>query len=150
MASGERTYVDPSALLKLYLHEPDSAAVIAWRRRVGGPLPLTPHGRLEIVNGISLAAIRRVISAVAWRDALESFDEDLTERRYIVADIGWRAALRRAASISRAHTPATGCRTLDVLHVASALELTMRDFVTFDRRQQRLARLVGLKPIAPQ
>jgi hypothetical protein len=38
---------------------------------------------------------------------------------------------------------------LDVLHVASALELGFRNFLTFDLRQQNLARAVGLKPFVP-
>ena len=41
-------------------------------------------------------------------------------------------------------------RTLDVLHVATALELGLRSFVTYDRRQQQLARATGLKAISPR
>ena len=67
MASAERTYVDPSALLKLYIHEPASAAMNAWRARVKGALPITLHGRLEIANGISLAAFRKAITAAAHK-----------------------------------------------------------------------------------
>jgi predicted nucleic acid-binding protein len=36
-----------------------------------------------------------------------------------------------------------------LLHVATALELDLRSFVTFDGRQQRLARAAGLKAITP-
>jgi predicted nucleic acid-binding protein len=110
---------------------------------------LTSHGALEIVNGLALAAFRNTISPEASSDALASFDEDVAEGRYVEADVAWRAVLRRAAMVSRAHTPTIGCRTLDVLHVATALELNVRDFVTFDRRQRQLARVVGLKTIAP-
>ena len=149
MASAERTYADPSALLTLYVHLGESAAMSAWRTRTRGGLPITPHGRLEIINGICLAAFRGAISAEASSDALASFDEDWTEGRYVQVDVLWRATLRRAVEISRRHTPTLGCRSLDVLHVASALELGLRDFVTFDRRQQRLARATGLKLIAP-
>jgi len=116
----------------------------AWRARVRGALSVTPHGRLEIVNGICLAACRKAISVEASIDARASFDEDLAEGRYVHADVLWRATLRRAADLSRAHTLTLGCRSLDVLHVATALELGLRDFVTFDRRQQRLARAAGL------
>ena len=149
MASAERIYADPSALLKLYVHEPGSGAISSWRARTKGALPMTPHGRLEIVNGICLAAFRKVITAEASRDALSSLDEDLAEGRYVLADVLWRATLRRAAKLSRTHTPVTGCRALDVLHVATALELGLPCFVTFDGRQQKLARAVGLKPITP-
>ena len=149
MASANRTYADPSALLKLYIHEPASAAMSAWRSRTKGALPVTPHGRLEIVNGICLAEFRKIISAEALSDAIVSFDEDLAEGRYVDADILWRATLRRARELSRAHTPALGCRTLDVLHVATAIELGLRYFVTFDSRQGQLAKAAGLKPLTP-
>ena len=38
--------------------------------------------------------------------------------------------------------------TLDVLHVACALELKLRALLTFDDRQRKLAVSVGLKPIS--
>lgn len=120
-----------------------------WRTRTPGPLPVTQHGRLEIVNGICLAAFRNAISAEALGDALASVDEDFAEGRYVVADVLWRATLRRATELSREHTGALGCRSLDVLHVATALELGFRSFVTFDRRQQALARATGLRVVAP-
>lgn len=150
MATAERTYIDPSALLKLYIHEPESAAMSAWRTRVKGAFPISLHGRLEITNGICLAAFRKAITADASSDALLSFAEDLAEGRYIEVDILWRATLRRAADIGRTHTPRFGCRSLDVLHIAAALELGLRDFVTFDVRQRRIARAVGLKVITPR
>lgn len=150
MATAEQTYADPSALLKLYIHEPGSAAMSAWRQRSRGALPVTEHGRLEIVNGICLAAFRKAISAAALRDALASFDEDVADGRYAQADVLWRATLRRASEISRAHTATVGCRSLDVLHVATAVELGLRTFVTFDRRQQQLARVAGLKVLTPR
>jgi predicted nucleic acid-binding protein len=149
VARAERTYADPSALLKLYVHEPESALMSVWRARITGVLPLTEHGRLEIVNGICLAAFRKAITADASTDALASFDEDVADGRYAPTDILWRATLRRAGEIARAHTASLGCRALDVLHVATALELGLREFVTFDRRQQRLARAAGLKVVAP-
>jgi len=150
VASAERTYADPSALLKLYVHEPESAAMSAWRTRTKGALPVTHHGRLEIINGICLAAFRKAISVAALTDALASFDEDVAEGRYAQTDVLWRATLRRASDISRTHTARLGCRSLDVLHVATAVELGLRDFVTFDRRQQQLARAVGLKSVTPR
>ena len=149
VANAERTYADPSALLKLYLHEPESAAMSAWRARTKGALPVTQHGRLEISNGICLAAFRKGISTEALRDALASFDEDMAEGRYVQVDVLWRATLRRAGELSRSHTPALGCRSLDLLHVATALELGLRNFITFDTRQQQLASAAGLRPIAP-
>jgi len=38
---------------------------------------------------------------------------------------------------------------VDVLHVATAVELGLRIFVTFDSRQRQLASAAGLKPVTP-
>lgn len=140
-------YVDPSALLKLYLHEHESAAMCAWRRRNASPLAVTHHGKLEITNALCLAMWRGDLTPAAGKDALASLEEDFSEGRYRRADLLWRAALNRAADLSRRHSPRLGTRTLDVLHVACALELQHRSFLTFDLRQQKLARAAGLRVI---
>jgi len=70
VAAAEATYVDPSALLKLYIHQPQSFAMSAWRTRTRGALPVTHHARAEVVNGICLAAFRRDISPGALRACL--------------------------------------------------------------------------------
>ena len=150
MAGADGIYVDPSALLKLYLHQAESAAMNAWRARVRGPLTLTHHARVEVVNGICLAGFRGAIGAPAVRDALASFEEDRVAGRYAHADLLWRSALRRAADLSREHTPELGCRSLDVLHVACSLELGFPAILSFDERQRRLARRVGLKLVSPK
>jgi predicted nucleic acid-binding protein len=142
-------YVDPSALLKLYIHEPESAAMDAWRRRNPEALTVTHHGRAEITNGICVAAFRKQITSAALTDTLASLEEDFHEGRYVQADLLWRATLERATELGREHTPTIGCRSLDVLHVASALELQFKKFLTFDLRQQKLARAVGLKVVIP-
>lgn len=149
MATADQFYADPSALLKLYLNEPESRAMTAWRAKNPGPLPVTHHGRVELVNGIALAAHRKFISSAALATALAALDDDFETGRYRQTDLLWRAALKRAGELSRKHTAALGTRSLDVLHVASALELGLRRFVSFDERQQKLARAVGLKVIAP-
>jgi predicted nucleic acid-binding protein len=42
-------------------------------------------------------------------------------------------------------TARTGCRTLDLLHVVSAITLGYDEFVTADKRQAEAARLLELK-----
>src|SRR5262245_27167972 len=53
VANAERTYVDPSALRSLYLHDDRSRRVCAWRARLRGSLPITRHGYGELVNSIA-------------------------------------------------------------------------------------------------
>ena len=102
------------------------------------------------MNGICLAAHRREIDAEALADTLASFGEDFTLGLYRQADLLWRATLNRAAELSRAHSPKLGTRSLNMLHVASAVELELRYFVTYDNRQEQLAQAVGLKTRSPR
>jgi predicted nucleic acid-binding protein len=149
VATAETLYVDPSALLKLYLKEPESRAMAAWRSKVGDPILVTHHGRVELINAIGLACYRGMIGDETRDAALAALDDDFGQGRYRQADLLWRATLKRAAELSRAHTPTIGCRSLDVLHVASAVELELKRFVTFDVRQQQLAKAAGLKVVVP-
>jgi predicted nucleic acid-binding protein len=149
VATAETLYADPSALLKLYLQEPESPVMARWRGKIRGPLWVTHHGRLELLNGIGLAAHRRIVDQSIHDAALEALDDDFAGGRYVQADLLWRATLKRASDISREFTRVIGCRSLDVLHVASALELGLQSFVTFDERQKQLARAVKLKVLTP-
>lgn len=148
-ATADTAYVDPSALLKLYLNESESRSMTAWRAKVRKPLPVTHHGRLEVMNGIGLAAYRGFIDGKVRAAALAALDDDFAQGRYLRADLLWRATLKRACDLSREHTHVLGCRSLDVIHVASAVELGLKRFVTFDVRQQELAREAGLKVTVP-
>jgi predicted nucleic acid-binding protein len=119
-----------------------------WRRRHRGALAVTHHGRTEIVNAIGLAAFRRSLSLEKAEAAQVLFEADFAAGHLEQVDLLWRGALNRAAELSRIHTPKLGTRSLDVLHVACALELKLRHFVTFDNRQRQLARATGLRIVA--
>ena len=54
--TAEEVYVDPSALARLYIHQEGSREMAAWRSRLLGALPVTHHGRTEIINAICRAA----------------------------------------------------------------------------------------------
>ncbi len=145
--TADDVYVDPSALARLYIHQADSLKMVNWRRRHAGPLSVTHHGRAEVVNAISLALFRKEISASEAANSWNYVDEDFDAGHLIQADLLWRAALQRATELSRAYTPTLGTRSLDVLHVACALELKRRAILSFDERQQKLASAAGLKLI---
>jgi predicted nucleic acid-binding protein len=147
VAIAENLYADPSALLKLYLNEPQSRAVTEWRGKLSSPLLMTHHGRLEMINAMGLAVYRGYISEAIYDSALAALEDDVDRGRYVQADLLWRATLKRASELSRQFTGFLGCRSLDVLHVASALELGLECFFTFDARQRQLALAVKLKTL---
>lgn len=47
--------------------------------------------------------------------------------------------LRRADAPSKRHTIKSGCRSFDLLHVATVLHLAAKEFLTFDVKQAKLA-----------
>ena len=149
MASAERTYVDPSALRCLYLHDERSSRFCKWRQRLRGALPVTRFGRGEIVNSLWLAVNRNLIDADTAQAAMVDFDSDIAEGRLSLVDALWRRTLDTAAALSRAHTAKLATRTLDVLHVATGLMLEATHFVSYDARQVALARAVGFKVLSP-
>ena len=149
VANAEKTYVDPSALRRLYVHDAQSRAFCAWRARISGALSITLHGRAELVNSIALAVFRHDIPKNAADAALVDVSADMEQGRLVIADLPWRQAYEQATELSRVHTPVLGTRTLDVLHVASARVMGMRSFVTYDERQSALAKAVGLRVVCP-
>src|SRR5262249_20901072 len=149
VTSAERTYVDPSALRSLYLHDDRSARFCAWRKRLGGCLPVTRFGRAELVNWVQLAVYRKVIDAHLAGTAIADFQADVRDGRLAVVDVLWRRTLDLAAELSAQHTAALGTRSLDVLHVATALTLEVKRFVSYDDRQAKMAKTVGLRVLSP-
>lgn len=147
MATVEATYAEPSALARVYLHQYGSLEISAWCARASDPIEVTHHGKIEIINAICRAAFRKHIDETKMKRTLADFDTDLANGRFKVADILWRSALNRAAELSRTFTPSLGVRSLDVIHVACALELGRRSFLTFDIQQLELAKAAGLKPV---
>jgi hypothetical protein len=138
-------YADPSALARLFVHQAGSREIHEWRRRIAGALPVTHHGRTELVNAIALAAFRKEISLAAADVSWSALDQAFQSGAFIHADLLWRAALNRAGELSRRFSAQFGTRSLDVLHVSCALELQMKHFLSFDERQRALAEAVGLK-----
>jgi predicted nucleic acid-binding protein len=57
----------------------------------------------------------------------------------------WPDVWRLGEVLSKRHTSAGGLRSVDVLHVATALHLGAKEFLTFDANQRKLAAAQKLK-----
>lgn len=149
MATADEHYVDPSALRAMYVHDARSAPFAAWRRRLAGPIVITRHGHAELENSIELAVFHARLVRDRADIALAAVAADVAQGSLAVVDVFWRRALDLTRELSREHTARLGVRTLDAMHVASALTLKRRVFVTYDERQAALARAVKLRVLAP-
>ncbi len=117
--------------------------------QLGGVVALTRFGYAELINAIALGQFRGSYGEAECIGAIQDVQSDLAEGRLRWVDLLWRAALERSASLSQQYGPRLGTRSMDVVHVASALELGVKQFVTYDQRQARLAQACGLTLIQP-
>jgi len=80
--------------------------------------------------------------------AVAAFDADLTNGRLLRTAIKWPAVFRATLRLSEQHAATTGTRSLDILHIASAKALRMKEIATFDLRQRALAAADGLMDVS--
>ncbi len=136
-------YADSSFLVSLYVLDTNSSQAAAIMKRANLPLLLNSFGETELINAISLRQFRGEISSSGARTALSLLREDLQRNVLVIKPIT-TAAFEAANRLARNRTPALGTRTIDILHVASALTLQCQVFRTFDNRQRQLVRAEGL------
>jgi predicted nucleic acid-binding protein len=135
-------YADTSFLTAVYLRDAHSRE--AYTRMALRPnLPVSPFGRAELANAIYRQVFLRRVSEIDARRSWENFEFDCRSCLLQTAafpETAWSVTV----DLARRYGATLGVRTLDSLHVASALELRADKFWTFDERQARLAEAVGL------
>jgi predicted nucleic acid-binding protein len=135
-------YPDSSFLAAHYLT--DGHSVEAGRRLTLNPrFLITPFHRAEIANAIFQWVFRGRISTSDAELAYADFKRDCEAGIWVLVSPP-ESSLTTCADLAHRHTGIIGCRTLDTLHVAAALELGVDAFWTFDQRQARLAEAAGL------
>jgi predicted nucleic acid-binding protein len=127
-------YLDASAIVKLVVIEPETAALEADLAQRAG-LVTSRLGVTEVRRAARRAGGRRLVQQV----------EDVLEALVILEMTP--GMFDRAAEL----VPAT-LRTLDALHLSAALELNLPsvDFITYDRRLADAARRAGLGVTVPR
>lgn len=131
-------YADASALVKLVRAEPETRALRAYL--AGADLVASELVLAEVPRAVRRAASRE--PALAAAPLLERAGEVLDALALVPLD---RALLLAAGAIRE---PAL--RTLDAIHVASAASVSPLDaFVSYDERQSAIARLAGMRAVAP-
>jgi predicted nucleic acid-binding protein len=153
-----KTYVDANALVQLYLHMPGEAAAMTFLSSAPAsqalPCPITDLLRFEVGNAIE----RMVFESRHGSNQRITPESALLAQADFEADFTSGVRLRRVPltltdietefdALVRRYTAAHGFRTYDVIHVASALKLRCKRFLSFDAKANALAKLVGLKTL---
>ncbi len=138
-------YPDSSFLFSLVAkdrHTPEASRYVV---RASLPLIFTPLHRIEVRNALRNAAGRRDITEHDCRVAFRLIEDRLQAQLFVHAAIEWTNTFRRADELSEEHASHGGQRTIDLLHVAIALDFGAKTFLSFDQRQRKLANAAGLK-----
>jgi len=138
-------YVDTSVIVKLYIREEHSRDASNWLRKNNEAIPITSFHDLEFSNAIYLKQFRDEISIDEIRRIMSKFDEQERKGVFYRPQLNWTDTFKYAVGLSKNHTGTTGSRSLDILHVASAITIKADRFITFDNKQSELASLAGLK-----
>lgn len=136
---------DSSLVVALYLNEADSPRADAACASVPPPIRLTDWHRVEISNAFQRAVKNGRITSEQAALLWQNFTEDVAMGRFEISQVDHAAVLARTLTLTRKHTASTGTRSLDLIHIASALEIGATDFLSFDNRQRQTAAAEGLK-----
>jgi uncharacterized protein len=125
-------YVDSSALVKLVIDEPESAALEGY---------LTGDAALA-TSRIALVEVPRATTLANPSEEVRGETGRLLRACLLVA-VGDRV-LRNAAEITSREL-----RTLDAIHLATALYIEADELITYDRRLLSAAATHGVAAVAP-
>lgn len=136
-------YLDTSSLLKLYIFEPGSEFVQSRVTSQDQPLPIWEIQRAELTNALRLKVFWKEITLDQADTQIALFENRFKRGFYAFPQID-RSSLMECLLRLGAETPRLGCRTLDIFHVACALQIGATEFLSFDQRQNALASYAGL------
>ena len=107
-------------------------------------LTLTALTEYELANALRFAEFRQGLAPGAAAQFQAQFDADRSSHRLIVKICNLADVVDEAKRLSATHTVTGGHRGFDILHVAAALVLPAKQFLTFDGNQKKLAEAEGL------
>jgi predicted nucleic acid-binding protein len=135
-----QNYADTGILLKTYVAESDSDFAERTLRSMGAPFAYSPIHHLEISNAIRLKVFRQEITASQAAAALGAFRSDVDKGLLARTTASLPGIFLRAEKLSAKYSHQLGTRSLDLLHVAAALESGCKRFASLDSRQRECAK----------
>ena len=145
-----KAYPDTSFLCALYRPQTNSPQAAAHFAALPGPLEVTTLLLYEFRQAVRFQIrLHRHDPAKGYPRAegtkmLADLKADLVSGDVITIPAPWPQVHLAAERLSELHTDAGGHRSMDILHVATAIELGAKAFLTFDANQKKLAEAEGL------
>ena len=130
--------------MSLYVNCTHTTVASRYMNKNQRPLFFTPFQRHELRNAIRLGVYRKDYTSLQKEEILDCLQEDCRTGVLKNTVVPWGEVFRESERISKAYTETIGNRGADLFHVAIALVLDSKEFLTFDKKQGELARSTGL------
>ena len=146
-----KAFADTSLVCALYRYEAKTEAADALVRGLSEPLGISSLVAFEFRQSARLQVFRfsndrtQGFSRAEAEKMFRDFEDDLASGAVEILPVDWGDIHSLAERISARHTMRGGHRTLDVLHVATAMHARVGSFLTLDENQADLARAEGLE-----
>ncbi len=144
-------YADTSFLCAFYRQQDNSRQAVAHFQGLGEPLPVAAPLLFEFRQSLRFQVWLHSrkpghgFSKAVCDQALADLQSDLDSGVLLLVSAEAASVHREAERISATHTMTGGHRTLDIVHIATALVLEAEEFISFDTNQRKLAAAEGLK-----
>lgn len=126
-------YADAAALVKLVVEEPETLALRAYLEAHDRPLASSALATVEVLRAVRLAGLGGD-GARRARQELDETDVVEVDHELLEAAVSWTFAR---------------VRSLDAIHLASALRVGAREMLVYDRRLAEAAESAGLEVLRP-
>ena len=149
-----KVFADTSFLYALYRQQDNSHLADAFVSRSTEPIYASSLVVYEFRQSARFQAFRYSrnrtagFSKRAANQIIEVLQENINDGAIILVPVEWPEVHSTAERLSAQYTVGGGHRALDILHVATALQVEAEQLLTFDRNQSALAQAVGLE-VAP-
>lgn len=142
-------YPDTSFLCALYRTQDNSDRALAYRKAMTEPLHITRLLQWEFRQSVRFQAFRHSRNREVGyplheaEKMLSDLGDDIREGLVVSVDCDLINVLAIGERISKLRTFSGGHRSFDILHIATAIELEARAFLSFDANQNELAAADG-------
>ncbi|HEY5894555.1 MAG TPA: hypothetical protein VIT91_15140 [Chthoniobacterales bacterium] len=137
-------YADTGFLISVHSPDANTGRAIARMDIQVFPLPWSWLHELEFRNAMRLRVFRRQIREEELYRVFGKVTLRSTSGVYQTVIPPVEESSGEAERLSAAYTETLGVRSLDLLHVAHAIILGIKEFLTFDQRRAALAKAAGL------
>ncbi|MBK8094006.1 MAG: type II toxin-antitoxin system VapC family toxin [Verrucomicrobiaceae bacterium] len=143
-----KPFADASFIVSFCAEDQHSTKARQWWKQHSRPMFTSRLALFEAENTIRVMRVARKLTAAGELHALESLKRAQLEGFIELWEVPVRRLYPAARRLSQHHNNQKGFGAMDILHVASALDMHCDTLLSFDEPQRDLAKAEGLK-VAP-